>query len=567
MATTRRRPAATTKTPSRRSAKKSARTSAPKPPPKSARTSPAAALPEPLAPMYATTARELPPNDDGAWVFEPEYDGVRVIVHASPDDVRLVTRNGKDRAAQFPEIVAAARALARRRRRALVLDGEIVALAGSEPARVQAPAALVVFDLLADGGEPLLERPWHERRRRLERVVGRRPPAGLQLGASLQGRGSALLGEARRAGWEGVVAKRADAPYQAGARSRDWRRLAVARRREFVVGEPESVVQARATSDESEVSRERSAGPAARVTRHSSLVTQLQDIEASSDDGTLHLEDGTTLDVTSLARPYFPEAGLTKGDLMRYYVRIAPLLLPRLADRPLVLRRHPRGATGPSFFQQNAPPRVPRGVRVETIANDEGVRQRRFVGGNLATLLYLVQIGTISMDAWHERVGSFGVADYAVLDLDPGRAVPFTAVVEVAQALREVLQAEGLAASLKTSGKRGMHVYLPFPDGAAEDAALDLAKRLAEQVVARLPRLATVERSVRARPKRSVYVDYLQNIRAKPVAAPYCARATPWATVSTPLRWEELDESLDPRAFTIETVPGRVEEMGDVWML
>lgn len=298
----------------------------------------------------------------------------------------------------------------------------------------------------------------------------------------------------------------------------------------------------------------------------SRVAGELRDIEASSGDGTLHLDDGTTLDVTSLGKPYFPAAGLTKGDLLRYYVRVAPLLLPRLADRPLVLRRHPRGAVGPSFFQQNAPPRVPRGVRVETIENAEGVRQRRFVGGGLATLLYLVQIGTISMDAWHERVGSFGVADYAVLDLDPGKNVPFTAVVEVARAVRDVLQAEGLAASLKTSGKRGMHVYLPFPDGAAEDDALALAKGLAEQVVERLPRLATVERSVRARPKRSVYVDYLQNIRAKPVAAPYCVRATPEATVSTPLRWEELTEGLEPGAFTIETVPARVEAIGDVWM-
>jgi bifunctional non-homologous end joining protein LigD len=295
------------------------------------------------------------------------------------------------------------------------------------------------------------------------------------------------------------------------------------------------------------------------------VIEQLRAIEASTGDGTLRLPDGISLDVTSLGKPYFPTAGLTKGDLLRYYAWAAPLLLPRLADRPLVLRRHPRGAAGPSFFQQNAPASVPEGVRVETIVNDEGEEQRRFVGGNLATLLYLVQLGTISMDAWHERVGSFGVADYGVLDLDPGKGVPFAAVVEVACALRDVLEAAGRPASLKTSGKRGLHVYLPLPAGTAEEEALALAKGLAEQVVARLPRRATIERSVRARPKRSVYVDYLQNIRAKPVAAPYCVRATPEATVSTPLRWEELTDDLDPKAFTIETVPGRVAEIGDVW--
>ena len=687
-----------------RRSKKAAATAATKRPTKAAKrgakkaakraAGPRPALDPALPPMYATTARALPAEGD--WVYEPKYDGVRVLAHASPDGVRLVTRNGKDKAAQFPEIVGAVQALARRRGRTIVLDGEIVAMDGDEPARFQAlqsrmhlkdapaiarlaagsPASLVVFDLLADGDEALLDRPWRDRRRRLERVIGRRPPRHLQLGASLETSGDALLDEAHRRGWEGIIAKRADATYRAGARSRDWLKLKIEHRQEFVVGgwteprrtrpylgalllgyhdaggtlvyaghaggglthdglrdmrarlerlarrtppfadaprpnetvhwvrpqvvvevrfsewtadgrlrqpivlgvrddkaakevvrEPESVQQ-RVTSDESRVTSERrGAAPKKRslVTRHSSLVARLHDIELSTGDGTLDLGDGVTLDVTSLGKPYFPAAGLTKGDLMRYYAWAAPLLLPRLADRPLVLRRHPRGAAGPSFFQQNAPPSVPDGVRVETIVNDEGEEQRRFVGGDLATLLYLVQLGTISMDAWHERVGSFGVADYGVIDLDPGKGVPFTGVIEVARALRDVLQAEGLAASPKTSGKRGIHVYLPLPGGTAEEEALALAKRLAEQVVERLPRLATIERSVQARPRRSVYVDYLQNIRAKPVAAPYCVRATPEATVSTPLRWEELTDDLDPKAFTIETVPERVARIGDVW--
>jgi bifunctional non-homologous end joining protein LigD len=219
-----------------------------------------------------------------------------------------------------------------------------------------------------------------------------------------------------------------------------------------------------------------------------------------------------------------------------------------------VLRRFPRGVRGPSFFQQNAPDTVPEGVRVETIESDAGEPQRRFVGGDLATLLYTAQLGAISVDPWNARIGSLDRVDWVVLDLDPGEGVEFATTVEVAREVKRALDALGLDGALKTSGKRGLHVFLPQPDGITEKQAVALAKKVAERVARARPEIATVERSVDARPAGTVYVDYLQNIVAKPVAAAWCVRATPAATVSTPLPWDALTDDLDPRAFTIATV-------------
>jgi bifunctional non-homologous end joining protein LigD len=204
-------------------------------------------------------------------------------------------------------------------------------------------------------------------------------------------------------------------------------------------------------------------------------------------------------------------------------------------------------------------------VRVETIHNEENVEQRRVVGGDLATLLYTVQLGAVSVDPWHGRVGALEYADYTILDLDPGPRATFARVVDVARWVHEEMERLGLEGIAKTSGSTGIHIFIPLPPKTPEEAALLVAQLIATRVAEAHPREATIERSVKARPPAAVYVDYLQNIRAKTVAGVYAARAKPGATVSTPLRWSELTPSLDPRAFTIATVPDRIARVGDLW--
>jgi bifunctional non-homologous end joining protein LigD len=207
---------------------------------------------------------------------------------------------------------------------------------------------------------------------------------------------------------------------------------------------------------------------------------------------------------------------------------------------------------------------VPAGVRVETIAAN-GDRQRRVVGGDLLTLLYVIQLGCVSVDPWHSRVPSLDFADYTILDLDPGKDATFRDVVPVARWVKEVLDEYHLHAAVKTSGARGIHVYLPLPRQISNDRAKRLAQEVATEVVRRHPKETTITRSVSARKSTAVYVDYLQNDRGKSVAGPYCVRAKPGASVATPLAWEELTKALDPRRWTIETALTRFADVGDLW--
>jgi len=672
-----------------------------------------------IAPMLASIGAEIPAGSD--WTFEPKYDGVRVLAFASGDAVKLITRNGKDKARQFPEVTEGIRRLGSRRKRAFVLDGEIVAFAGDAPARFQAlqsrmhlqgdesiagqvletPSALVAFDLLVDGDDVLLDEPWTYRRRRLERLVGTRPPNGVRLGDTGPGKGQRLLDRARRDDWEGIIAKRTNSRYYPGVRSRDWLKLKVEFRQEFVVGgyteprntrehlgalllgyydgddfvyvghtgggftretladmarrlrrharksspfstpvrtnekahwvRPEVVVEvkfnewtadgrlripiflgvrddkearevtkeatsvqrsarkdaashahprvaasAKATSASTRASRARTrsattpasrGGRARKTVAPNAIEAELTAAEREGRDIEVSLPDDGRVGLTSLEKVWYPgrAGGYTKGDVLRHYVRVAPLILPVMADRPLVLRRFPDGINGEAFYQQKAPANPPPGVRVETIQDADGDPAERLVGGSLATLLYQVQLGTISVDAWHARVTSLDYADYSVIDLDPGPRAKFDRVTEVATYVKEELDRLGLHAAIKTSGASGLHLFVPLPPRTTNEAALLIAQLIATRVAAAHPKEATVERTVADRPKSTVYVDYLQNILGKTVAGAYAVRARPGATVSTPLDWRELTPSLHPTDFTIETVVSRFARVGDLW--
>jgi bifunctional non-homologous end joining protein LigD len=187
------------------------------------------------------------------------------------------------------------------------------------------------------------------------------------------------------------------------------------------------------------------------------------------------------------------------------------------------------------------------------------------IGGNLATLLYTIQIGAISYDPWHSRVGDLASADYSIIDLDPGPGADLETAVEVALRVKEELDGFGLHAALKTSGSRGLHIYLPLPPGTPLEASTLLAQIVATRTARQFPKIATVERMTKQRPRGTVYVDYLQNILGKTVAGVYAVRAKPGATVSTPLRWEELEKGIRMKDFNLHTVPERVREVGDLW--
>jgi bifunctional non-homologous end joining protein LigD len=661
----------------------------------------------PPEPMYATIGRGLPTGS--GWTFEQKYDGMRVIATVTARNVRLVTRNGADKATQFPEIVDALRALARRVRRPLILDGEIVAMRRGVPATFQAlqsrmqlkdaaqirsksvkePASLVVFDILQDGRVNLMRQPLRLRRAHLEERMG----AGVDrriLISENSSHGSRMVTRARQQGWEGLIAKRLDDAYVPGARSAGWLKLKLQHRAEFVVGgyteprrsrlhigalllgyfdaegrlcyvghmgggfnrasladmlrrlkrlerrtspffeafatnepshwvTPSVVVEvrfaewtadgklrqpiflgvredknARDVHKERQSIQEWGAEPSIMATRQtsrggaavtrrrttrvrqstrpiaargpsSSIIGQLDGIQTASGDGVLDFGRGKTLHVSSLDKPFFPETGITKGDLMRYYAALAPVLLPIIKDRPLILRRYPNGIDGSSFFQQNAGGTVPQGIRTARVETGTGASAERIIGGDLMTLLYIVQIGTIAVHTWQSRIQSASFADTATIDLDPGEDVSFGAVVALARDIKLQLDELGLRAGLKTSGSSGVHIALPLPPKTTFQDATRLAQAIAERIVRAQPRRATVERSLNKRPTGTIYVDAQQNSEGKSVVAAYSVRERERAPVSAPLDWDELRGNLRIDAFTLETMPARVRRVGDLW--
>ena len=638
--------------------------------------------------------------------FEPKYDGIRALAALDPGAPPvLCTRLGRDKTGQFPDVADALATFGRRLRRPLLLDGEIVAVddegtalpfqhlqdrlhVSSTAARAAArkvPAALVVFDLLREGDADLRPLPFHERRRRLERVLRGRTSDTIRLIESSVGGGAVLAEYGRARSWEGLVVKQPDGRYFSGRRSSTWQKLKFTETEEFVVGgwtaprgsrphfgalllgyypdeerrseererlifagqvgtgfteaeldrvaarlapletgdcpfadlpaparaetrrwvAPSLVAQVtfaqwtrdgvlrhpvydglRGDKQPTEVRRRprRAArGPRAapraaiEVAPHpepaaGDLLARLEELERTGRRSTLVLSDGGRVPVGNLHKVFWPAGGLTKGELVRFYLRMAPYLLPVVADRPLVMKRFPNGVDGKSFYQHRAPDPLPDGIRVTAIRESPDAPESEvpyLIGGSLQTLLYMAQLGVISQDPWFSRLPGIRAADMAALDLDPMPEASFERVLDVACWLHDELRRLDVPCFAKTSGSEGVHIFIPLPPGTPYDAGMIFCQIVATVVAEAHPAAATVERMVRKRRPDAVYIDYLQNIHGKTLACAYSARASPFAGVSTPLTWDEVHEGaaagLRPHDFTMRSIFGRLEGTGDLW--
>ena len=293
-----------------------------------------------------------------------------------------------------------------------------------------------------------------------------------------------------------------------------------------------------------------------------SLLTQLDEIETGPGGGVITFDNGR-LEVSNLRKLFWPKLKLTKGDLLRHYVRVAPFILPVLEDRPLVMKRYPNGIAGAPFYQHRAPDKVPVGVRMERVNAGTEIRPH-LIGGGLATLLYTAQLGAISQDPWFSRVQMAQMIDHIAIDLDPPDGLPYRRVLDVARWVRDALVSVKATGFAKTSGAGGLHVYVRMPPRTTFESGLLFAQLVATMVAERHPKEATIERSVKARGRR-IYVDYMQNAVGKTLASAYSARASEFAGVSTPLTWDEVDEGVSPRDFTVANFDQRITSAGDPW--
>lgn len=461
----------------------------------------------------------LPGNQ---WLYEPALDGVRVFTEKKGDTIRLRTAKGED---VTQHANRAAHELKRLRAENALIDGVLVCVneSGLPDAKLTAEAlagnssadpSLYVFDLLYFDDWDLHQFPLTARKAALQSVLTDR--RFLQFVEHERMRPMALLEAVHNMGMDGAIAKRIDSPYVHG-KSDDW-------------------VQVHYAED---AAIDATAWP-------TSLATT------------------SRVKFTNRSRVLWPQSGITKGELIDYCDCMSGTLIRYLKDRPLSLNRFPDGINGKSFFQKGAPAHTPDWVRTQEMesSNKEG-HINFIICDERDTLLYLANLAAIELHPWHSRVNSPATPDWAILDLDPYGA-EFPDIITIARTIGEILHDAGLKPLLKTSGSKGLHIYVPVLPEYSYDHIRMFCEGVARLTVIRNPEIATVERK-RSERVGQVYVDFMQNRRGQTIAAPYSVRPVEGACVSTPLLWEELTDHVRPSQFTIHNVPERLERLGDIF--
>jgi len=591
-------------------------------------------------PMLATLAEEIPRG--AGWVFEVKWDGYRAIATVSGGNVTLTSRNGNDLTARFPNVAGEiARAV---KTPDCVLDGEVCALDESgrssfsamQQAKPGTPIVYYVFDLLEVDGEPVVDLPLVERRKRLEQILDRRNRT-VRLSETFED-GQALFEAAKEQRLEGIVAKRLDSRYLQGKRTRDWLKLKTHGEQEFVVAGYTKGTGRRASSFGSLVlgyyqgdeliyagnvgtgfnSKEidklldklrplrRETPPFREVPKmpkvrkgdviwvEPRLVVEVEFAEWTH-DGRLRApsykglrEDKSAeevrrekpipdrirkgsreLKLSNLDKVFFPKEGITKGDLLEYYRAVAPVLVPHLKDRPFTMVRWPDGIEGKKFFQKDAPSHMPEWITTyrALVSTRESPRRQRWVNFPLVNdelaLLWMVNMGCIDMNTWYSRVEKPDRPDFVLFDLDPSLDVGFKETVQVALLVKQALDAFGLTGFPKTSSAEGMHILVPIERRYTYEDTRQFAEIVAGAIARTHRGLATTEWTKSKR--RGVLIDANQNGEGKTIASVYSVRPRPGAPVSTPLRWEEVKEDLDPLSFTMAAVLERIRKRGDLF--
>jgi bifunctional non-homologous end joining protein LigD len=617
--------------------------------------------PRSVQPMLCEPADEAFTRD--GWLFELKLDGYRLIASKTKGEALLLTRNGNDYTAVFPEIARAIKALPIDE---FIIDGEVVCLDGDgkpsfarlqrrgrltsdidiRHAAVELPATFYAFDLLAVDDLDLRPLSLVKRKELLAQAIPRLGP--VRLLDHIEREGDAFLEQVGKLGLEGIIAKKADAPYRAG-RYGQWLKIKAEATGDFVIvgfTQPrgsrthlgalqlgdyvngELVYAGRVGTGFNEQLLRELGDLLAPIVRRDppcrgpvidglttevipetktttwvepmyvcevrfrewtpdGLLRHAAYLRARSDkrpqdcvrQGVVQEEEAApavakqppppapkepvkrTISFSNLKKVYWPAERYTKGDMIDYYRAVSRWLLPYLRNRPVVMTRFPDGIDGKSFYQKDAPEFAPEWMRTVRIWSEDTQREiRYFVCDDEESLLYVANLGTIPLHIWASRVGSLELCDWCVLDLDPKEA-PFSDVIRCAQALHQLCQVVGLSSYIKTTGKTGLHIMLPLGRQCTYAQSRTLGELLARVMLRDVGDIATITRHVTKRGDK-VYLDYLQNRHGQLIVAPFIVRPLPGATVSMPLQWEEVDQSLEPRAYTIRTALDRMERFG-----
>jgi bifunctional non-homologous end joining protein LigD len=287
------------------------------------------------------------------------------------------------------------------------------------------------------------------------------------------------------------------------------------------------------------------------------------DIDAGTDQ--LITINGHELKLTNLDKQYWKKEKFSKGDMVNYYLRMEPFIMPYMVDRPQSLNRHPNGIDGPNFFQKDVKGKVPDWMQThDDFSESTNATVEYLVCSNEATLIYMANLGCIEMHPWHSRSQSWENPDWCLIDLDPDKTNSFEQVINVAQVVRKILDAIGAKSNVKTSGSSGIHIYIPLGAQYNYDQSKQLAELVVNMVHQEMPDITSVERSP-AKRKGLIYLDYLQNRQTQTAAAPYSLRPKPGVPVSTPLDWSEVKKGLTPTTYNASNIWDRLKIEGDLF--
>ena len=296
------------------------------------------------------------------------------------------------------------------------------------------------------------------------------------------------------------------------------------------------------------------------------MATSKSRVEIPPGDARAALRAGPhRVNLTNLQKVFWPESGTTKRDLLQYYADLGPVLLPHLRDRAMVMKRYPNGVRGKCFFMKRAPSPRPDWIRTCSIGHGSGSVIDFPMAQDLASLLWLVNLGCVDLNQWYSRCDDVNRPDYLHFDLDPVDGTPFGRVREVALIVGEALAKLGMKTFVKTTGASGIHIYVPIVREPLQKQVWTFAKALARNLEEKHPKLVTAEYRIAKRPKGRVLVDYNQNAWGKTLASVYSVRPQTIPSVSTPVTWKEIENGIEIADFTLENVPARVATLGDLW--
>lgn len=275
--------------------------------------------------------------------------------------------------------------------------------------------------------------------------------------------------------------------------------------------------------------------------------------------------DGSEAKLTNLQKIFWPRLGITKRDLLQYYLDVSHWLLPHVCDRAMVMKRYPNGITGEFFFMKRAPAARPASISTCSIEHHSGNVIDFPVVQNVASLLWVVNLGCIDLNPWYARCDDVDRPDYLHFDLDPVPGASFALVRETALMVRDALAEIKIISYAKTTGSRGIHVYVPIVRGPTQKQVWSFAKSFAIGLAQKYPKLITAEYRTVKRPRGHVLVDYNQNAWNRTLASVYSVRPKPKATVSAPVTWQEVTRGIEIEDFTIKNMPARLKRVGDLW--